>query len=144
MIGRADVVIARPVDENGKAAILHILCSAWPDAIVEDAESDDEPVALREGSTDALTSECFVYRDADALRAWDADGGTETNLDSMIHLLLGPVAITCVVDPRVGSETRAIAARIERALEGAALPLLAGPFFEGLEDPADWIEGTAA
>jgi hypothetical protein len=144
MIGRTDVVIPRPVEDDGKRAILRILLAAWPGAIFEDAESDEEPAELGGLDLDALTDEFFVYRDAAALQAWDQEGGTDDNLDSMVHLLLGPVAVTCVVDHREGGETRAIAARIERALERVELPALPGPFFEGLDDPNDWIEGVAA
>ena len=69
-------------------------------------------------------------------------GRSDENADGMIHLLLGPTAVTCVVDPREGAETRAIAGRIERALEGIELPMVGGPVFEGLDDPASWIEAA--
>jgi len=144
MIGRADIVIPRPVEEEGKRTILRILRAAWSGAIFEDAQSYDEPVELAKLDADALKEEFFVYRDARALHAWDEQGGTDDNLDSMIHFLLGAVAVTCVVDHREGAETRAIVARIERALEEVQLPAVPGPFFEGLEDPDDWVEGVAA
>lgn len=142
MIGRADIVVPRPVEDDGKSAILRVLLAAWPNAVLEDAEGVEEPAELARFESGAMTDEVFVYRDAAALEAWNEDGGTDDNADSMIHLLLGPTAITCVVDHREGAETRAIAGRIERALEGVELPTVGGAFYEGLEDPADWIEAA--
>lgn len=142
MIGGADIVISRPVDDDGKGALVRLLLAAWPDAIVEDAETDEAPSPLSRLRASALPAELFVYRDARALDAWEEHGGTDDNVDSMIHVMLGPTTVTCVVDPREGSETRAIAGRIERALEGLEPPMIRGPVFEGLDDPSSWIEAA--
>ena len=110
MIGRADFVIPRPVEDEGKISILRVLYAAWPKALLEDAERDDEPIELARFNASALPDEFLVYRDAAALNAWDEEGGTDRNADSMIHVAraIGAARTGNAAQARAETETLAL------------------------------------
>lgn len=69
---------------DAREAALLCLRAAWPNAITEDGDTD--------------IGEIFVYRDSAAREAWQRDGGTVENQNTMIHILGTDVSTTIVTD----------------------------------------------
>jgi hypothetical protein len=96
MIGGVDISISGRNSSGEAHVIVECLRKDWPDAIVSDA---DDRVSKRadEISAPVLDSlkEFFVYRSHADMAEWKDSMGT---IDSMIHVIMGPVSTTIVGD----------------------------------------------
>jgi hypothetical protein len=60
-------------------------------------------------------NEAFIYKDADAKKSWDQAGGrTDSNRDTMIHVVHDETSTTLVVDEDWASETYKLGDRIKK------------------------------
>jgi hypothetical protein len=109
VIGGHDHVLigAGPPDEPN--VILTGLLRVWPDLVVQDADSD-AAVAPKDAAIGRMT-EFFIYRSRDDFHSWAAEGATDANQDTMIHVLLG-LRSTTIVSDRKGSVTYDLAERL--------------------------------
>ncbi len=139
MIGGIDVVVAC-VPHIAKRTLVGVLLEHWLAAVLEDARSDGLPARLDLVDPASLPDEILIYKDAAAKDAWDREGASDVNADTMIHVLSAEDAVTLVVDERQGSETAKIAADVQRDL--AAGSKIRDSFFEGLDAPTSWIEAA--
>jgi len=141
MIGGTDQVIARRPEEAARRALVFALLAKWPEAVIEDARSEASATKLEHADPALLPDEMLVYESEAWRETWTREGATERNADRMIHILLGENEITLVVDERAGCETAGIAEHVRLMLLELS-PAIRDPFFEGLEDPAQWIEAA--
>lgn len=141
MIGGADHVIARRPEESAKRALVFALLVKWPEAVIEDAQSDAPATKLEYADPASLPEEILVYESQAWRETWAREGVTERNADRMIHIILGENEITLVVDEHAQCETAGIAEHVRDMLLELS-PAIRDPFFEGLADPAQWIEAA--
>jgi hypothetical protein len=141
MIGGTDQVIRRKPDEATRRALLGSLLRKWPAAVIEDAASEARATELAHADPASLPEEMLVYESEAWRETWEREGATGVNADRMIHILLGENEITLVVDDRAGGQTASIAEHVRDMLLELS-PAIRDPFFEGLEDPARWIEAA--
>lgn len=78
MIGGTDLVFA---GEWHREDVLEVVRRAWPELIVEEENEH----------------EFFVFKTLRWQESWSAEGRTPENTDTMVHILLGPTFVTCVV-----------------------------------------------
>lgn len=96
MIGGVDVVIPAVGDAAALEACVRIVQRHWPNARFEDAESGEKYARCCDVPLQCVR-ELFVYSDAQAEAAWDAD--REDSLpNSMLYLIRSPDFITIVLD----------------------------------------------
>lgn len=131
MIGGEDIVIHGAPRPDDWGTIVRFMSYAWPEAIVEDANSGDvvpiggslaAPLGIEE-ATARRRGEFFVYKNGQSLRSWEESGATEENGDDMIHFLMGPQTITCVVghlDSPSAALVDQLCAMVERKRRGLA------------------------
>lgn len=97
-VGGYDTVIALPWEPADRDRVLRFLRNVWPDGLYEDA-CGPYVGRLSEALRFAPPSrEFFVYLSPEAWTAWEADGASATNRDTMLHVLGGDEEITLVVD----------------------------------------------
>lgn len=97
MIGGTDIIMRT---SSGPAALdlcVRMICLEWPNAVFEDARSERHVHAYEDLSFSRL-GEIFVYRDAEAAKAWQELGADESNQNTMIHILMSDTEMTVVVD----------------------------------------------
>jgi hypothetical protein len=113
MIGGKDTVLpgAGPADEG--EFIVGKIRSQWPDLVVQDAAQEDA-IAFNDPAVGTMV-EFFVYRSQADYESWTTDGASETNGDTMIHVILGPSSTTFVTEGQ-GSATHACAVVLCREL----------------------------
>jgi hypothetical protein len=91
MIGGHDIIIDVPPRVPVADLILERVRRLWPDARFRDAEEEDhyaihDPQILIRG---ARSKEFLIYRDPAAVEAWDREGATPANLDTMLYFIIG-------------------------------------------------------
>ncbi len=128
MIGGSDKVLW--VDENAPAAdlILRTVRQHWPSLVVQNAD-EDQPVDAANSFGQAQPSgrEFFLYRTAEASQEWLQSGATDSNRNTLIHVILGNRrkadlglrSVTLVGDDWAG-ELAAILADIQAAFDAIA------------------------
>jgi len=97
-IGGEDLVLPFPWEPADRNRIVRFFRQLWPDGVYEDANT-----AYAGRFSDALlfappSAEFFAYASLEAWAAWEADGATAANQDTMVHVLGSPSGITLVVD----------------------------------------------
>jgi hypothetical protein len=96
-IGGSDIVIEGAPAAGEGLFIVSQLKVAWPQLVVEGAESD-EAVAGDDPSI-ANMHEFFVYRSRADFESWTRDGYTEDKGNTMIHVITGLTSTTLVAHP---------------------------------------------
>jgi hypothetical protein len=91
MIGGSDLVLEVPPRVPAAELIIARMRHFWPEALFQDAESDvahpiQDPWTGLYGSA---SREFFIYRDRPSFESWQAEGGTDENLDRMLSFLIG-------------------------------------------------------
>ena len=89
-IGGRDIVIAAPPDVSPAEVVLGYMRRLWPDGFFQDADQEDvhpinSPRVVIQGG---LSREFFAFRDSGAVAAWQLDGATPENENSMLHFLV--------------------------------------------------------
>ncbi|MEO6808368.1 MAG: hypothetical protein ABI353_04575 [Isosphaeraceae bacterium] len=91
IVGGSDLVLFAPSNAPVADLILGRIRRLWPDSQVQDVNEDarrsirDPRVVIRGG----LSKEFLIYRDQDAVDAWDRDGATLANLNTMLYFIIG-------------------------------------------------------
>jgi hypothetical protein len=127
MIGGTDIVIATGASTgNALVACLRVIRRIWPNAVIEDA-STDEKVQLGRGVLlpDDLP-EVFVYPDMETATKWDELGAEPELANTMIHILVRSGQVTLVVDDPKAEPVARIVARIGNALRMDVFPIARG------------------
>ncbi|MBL8796870.1 MAG: hypothetical protein JNM56_23415 [Planctomycetia bacterium] len=100
----------------------------WPQCQYQGAEDEDaRPVRdLLEHEAQLAAAEFFLYRDLDSVNAWDRDGSTPANDNTMIHILVRDhphdaqaVQLTVVVDAVTAEIVALIDALVVAATDAA-------------------------
>ena len=118
MISGFDTIVAGsgPGDEGD--FIVSVLRRQWPDLVVQGAEAND--AVLPEDPSITHMREFFVYRSCPDFDSWTADGATDANDDTMIHVILGRTSTT-LVSGGPGSTTYRIATELRREINAHRL-----------------------
>ena len=89
-IGGTDVVLMARPGVPVTEMILRRVQFLWPECVFEDANTGGQHPIWSESVWlyGTGSKEFFVYRDEAAALAWDQDGGTEENLDTMLYFLV--------------------------------------------------------
>ena len=86
-----DQIIQAPPAAPVADLILGRIRRFWPEGLFQDAEEDEahdlhsHRVAIHMGRC----REFFVYRDGGSFAAWERDGATPENLETMLYFLIG-------------------------------------------------------
>jgi hypothetical protein len=119
VIGGDDIVIPGEPNVAAREAVVRTFGKAWPEALVADAAMNDEPVLLSSIMAPFdLPAEMFVYRDRASYESWEQEGAAPSNVDAMIHVLLGAEDITCVVHEESDSVTARLVTQLRSSLAG--------------------------
>ncbi len=97
MIGGDDLILEVPWEAADRGRILGFFRHAWPRGRYADALSPyvgDIHSALRAAPS---STEFFIYESEDARTAWESEGATEANLDTMLYVIGNESSITLVV-----------------------------------------------
>jgi hypothetical protein len=91
IVGGSDLIFFAPADVPVVGIILRRVRQLWPLAWFQDPDEDkahriDDPRVISHGGE---SREFLIYRDQAAVSAWDRDGATPENLDSMLYFLIG-------------------------------------------------------
>ena len=121
MIGGVDVVIPAIGDAAALEACARIIRRYWPHARFEDAETGEKYSGYGDIPLGHVR-ELFVYADAHAETAWDADR-PDSPANSMLYLIRSPGFVTAVLDDPDSAEMRAM-------LES----------FRGILSPLKWMD----
>lgn len=97
MIGGSDITIRTTGGPTALDFCVRMIRREWPNSVFEDATNETYFKNYADVSFSSL-NELFVYQDAEAADAWQTLGAVESNLNTMIHLLLSATEITVVVD----------------------------------------------
>ena len=108
MIGGWDTVLAGSGPDDEGVFIVSELRREWPHLRVQDVDADDTVVPDSPAITHML--EFFVFRSPSDFDSWMADGATEANDDTMIHIILGPASTTFVSAGRGSATHRLVTA----------------------------------
>ncbi|MBT3201434.1 MAG: hypothetical protein HN350_16155 [Phycisphaerales bacterium] len=101
MIGGVDIVIPTGADRrNAMVVSLRLIKRIWPDAVVEDADSDSgDKTAIGGGALiPEMMTDAFVYQNSEMALKWDELGAEPELADTMIHILVRNEEVTVVVD----------------------------------------------
>lgn len=79
----------------------------WPEAQVQSAD-DESLVPI--GKALPPGNEFFVFQNTAAARAWDEEGGTDQNQETMVHVILGATFVVGSADSEMG---KAVASLVE-------------------------------
>jgi len=91
IVGGNDIVIPAPPDVPVTDLILSRVRRLWPNGRFQGADEDvdhalgDIYVVMQGGRS----REFFIYRDRPSFEAWERDGATPTNLETMLYFLIG-------------------------------------------------------
>ena len=93
-LGGIDVVLLAPAQECVGDMILRACRRHWPreKCLFQEARDEvnvyplDDPWVWAVGTG---SKEFFVYQNEDAVKAWDADGATPANSNTMLHFIVG-------------------------------------------------------
>src|SRR4051794_5569313 len=96
MIGGTDIVIPATGDDAAFEGCLRAILQHWPQATFEDAITG-EKYGRYDDRPPGHTKELFIYKDAAAEAAWDADK-PDSPTNSMVYLILSADSVTAVVD----------------------------------------------
>lgn len=111
MIGGTDVLLPCPIDaEDALRLATRVVRQAWPAAVMENANTGDllqEPHGL---------DQVMLYKDVKARDSWEQLGADESNANTMIYVLVGPVQLTLVVDDAKTPEMSRIITAIRKTL----------------------------
>lgn len=117
MIGGTDIVIPATGAAAALDAGVRAIREYWPQATFEDAVTGEKYSRHSDLPFDR-TQELFVYKDASAEAAWDADE-PDSPINSMVYLILAADSVTAVVDAPETKEMRAILQAIRKVLKAA-------------------------
>jgi hypothetical protein len=90
-IGGVDTVLTIPAQIRAADRILGVCLRHWPEGVLED-DSNGSVYPLAEAASQLpsrLEQEFFVYRDAEAAKDWESEGATSSNMNTMLHFLVG-------------------------------------------------------
>lgn len=99
MIGGLDIIIPAKDTPELRLLVLQYIKSKWPDGCVE-VEGQDH----------------FFYKDAASQAAWEKEGGTDQNQDTMIYIIYEPEELTLVISHFDGAQTYHMAEELRRRL----------------------------
>jgi hypothetical protein len=114
MIGGTDIIFPTVGDAASLDLCIRIIQRDWPMARFEDTLTGEKYGSSAEIPLDR-TRELFVYHDAQAEAAWDADS-EDSPLNSLIYLILNDQHITVVVDDPSGPEVGALLLSLRESL----------------------------
>ena len=97
MIGGIDVEISTEFPNEVAEQIHRVVRLDWPDCIAEDVETGDR-IETFQLEFSQPTREVFLYRDEASKQLWDKEGVTESNANTMIHVVPHDAGVTVVVD----------------------------------------------
>jgi hypothetical protein len=117
MIGGTDVVIPGTGDSAALETCARVIQGLWPAARFEDAETGESFSSADEIPAERVR-ELFVYSNASAEAAWNADD-PETPSNSMLYLIFLPDSVTAVVEDASTPQMRAILDSIRGAVSYA-------------------------
>jgi len=115
LISGADFVLARPARPDDADFIVRGLTRLWPRAVIQNASESSPVPAVELRFPVQLEREFFVYESHESFVSWQADGLTEANQASMVHVLCTDQNVTLVAD-RIGSELAENVAELVNAL----------------------------
>lgn len=107
---RAQMHPAESLEVVARAAVF-----AWRNAVFEDAESGAAHDCIGDVPFSGMR-ELFVFRDPQARAAWDSEGGTAENSNTMLHVLADSDSVTIVVDDAAEPAIAALLAAIASSL----------------------------
>ena len=90
IVGGNDIIIPAPPDVHVAEIILGRVRRLWPDGRFQDVDEeadhalDDIRVVMQGGRC----REFFLYRDRPSFEAWERDGATSMNLETMLYFLI--------------------------------------------------------
>lgn len=117
MIGGTDIVIPATGDPAAFDICARIIRRYWPHARFEDAVTGNKYEQYGDIPLGGVR-ELFIYRDAHAEAAWDADDANSP-ANSMLYLVLSRDSITLVLDDPDSAEMRSLVASLRTSLESA-------------------------
>jgi hypothetical protein len=91
IVGGSDIILWAPPGVPVAALVLGRLQRLWPQSRFQDIDDETDrdihdPWVRIHGSR---SREFFVYRDRGAVVAWERDGATTANLDTMLYFIIG-------------------------------------------------------
>ena len=101
MIGGVDIVIPTGAGPRDAMIVsLRLIKRIWPDAVVEDADSDSgDRTVIGDGALiPEMLTDAFVYQNLEMALKWDELGAEPELADTMIHILVRDGGVTVVVD----------------------------------------------
>lgn len=90
MIGGMDIIISAPASSPVSDIVVRRMRQLWPAGIFQDADSVDKHDIFEAwvNITGTKSRDFFVYRDANAVRAWEEVGASPENQNTMLHFLI--------------------------------------------------------
>ena len=129
-----DIILRAPPDVSVVDLILRYFRHCWPGSSFQDADQDDKyHIDDAWVSIHGTTSrEFFIYRDRHAADAWAQEGAVASNVNTMLHFLVGdapeaqadPREVTLVCDQRT-DEIERLTVDLETTFRSCQLPALA-------------------
>ena len=122
MIGGEDVVIPTTSRANAMEACLRVALRYWPNAILDDANSEDRFLHFEDVPIGRL-DEMLVYQNEHFANEWDKHGAIPEIDSTMLHFLVSNDSLTVVV----GNLTDELNLRILESIRSAVKNLSAMP-----------------
>lgn len=92
------MVLEGPTSSDDADFLVRGIRSLWRSALIQPATAY-ATVPIHAFNYPVTTPvELLIYRDAASLASWQADGATDDNQDSMVHVIVSDRSITLVVD----------------------------------------------
>jgi hypothetical protein len=99
MIGGVDIELRSMAGDLAVEVAVRAVRQHWPHAVFENPETAERYETFLEIPFGEL-NELFIYRDAAAADAWDAQGAVPELYNTMVHIVADPDTVTVVVDEK--------------------------------------------
>ena len=120
MIGGTDIVLVGRTGPDDLVFLLRRISEVWQEGVYHGLSATDAGELARLSAGLPQDREVFVYPDRSAFESWARDGGTASNVSTMLHILVSESSLTLVVD-RVDSQLGLLALELVDALKAERL-----------------------